>query len=83
MKQSKQISVSIGALAPPLHEQLAAQGVRLDPKKTEFIEAIRAHQKSMDALTWLYLRDAITHSERHRAGIRLLKHIIATLESAK
>jgi len=68
--------IDIGALAPPLIEQLERQGleVKAPGGKTKG-ELIMHWQRDLDALVRLYVRGLVTDSEKIKVARRLLKQI--------
>ena len=57
-------TITFGALAPPLCEQLGVPPAR-----------VALHQKQADAITRLLVAGLLTDGEAHRARARLVKHI--------
>ena len=70
-----QFSLSFGALALPLSEQLTKQGVPFDAKECDLWE--RWH----DALNLLAVNGPVTHGERQKIQERMFKRIRQSLQA--
>ena len=73
MKAPSAFGITLGALAPPLHEQLASQGIRVKPSQAKVVEEIRHIQRDMDAIVRLSVRRLISQRERYRLGRLIAK----------
>lgn len=73
-------SIRLGATAPPLHEQLSKQGIRIKPTQAALVEKVCHLQRDMDALVRLTVRGLLTDSERSKLGRRLVKRIFEAVQ---
>lgn len=72
----KKIGVRIGALAPPLAEQMKEQGVVLVPG-----EQFMALQEDVDALNRLYVRGILPETPATQTRRKLMKTILAFVKT--
>lgn len=78
MKAKREIGIEFGALAPPILDQLRAQGVRASILSS--VDALK-YQKDADAIVRLSVRGLLTDAEKKAARRRLLKALIGDLQA--
>ena len=72
------VFLAIGALSPPLAEQLAKQGLRF-----KSADEARNHQKSADAIVRLRVHRLLTDRESQAAQQRLMQQVLQDVEPEK
>jgi hypothetical protein len=71
----KTVTLDIGALAPPLKDQLAIQALRLSPDNMDRLQTL------INACITLRLHGMIPDGEAHRINKRILKRLVSYLVS--
>jgi hypothetical protein len=66
---AERFGLSLGALAPPIQEQLSRRGLQIEPETLERL------QQNSDAITRLQICGILTEAESDRARNRFMKKL--------